>query len=353
MKNCNEIMDMITLYIDNRLGKDERNEFEEHLASCRYCKEEYEDTLEIVSLCRNIPELSLPEGFKNQLHEKLVQEKESSARKVTPLGKKYVKIFTALAAGLLLVFIMQGLFGNMVFDIHKNTGREMLESDESGYAPSEADTKAASKVEEGSQEFEFAAAGENSQITAFIEGEAEKLQESVEAKPIGAGRNGSDAERVIENSRIVVVSDGIDSNHGAQMDAVKNIARKYGAEFFENERSINNQTGDQLNLTINSLSFSVPNNFYEKFESELLLEFGQEKIETYVLTAEEQKAIADSLNSEIYNIEAEIEELEKDKDISNPETYRFLEIKHEYLKNELDKVRQDNEFVLVLIEFGN
>lgn len=44
------------------------------MEQCAACRKEFEETKKIVQLCRNMPEIPLPEGFTQRLHERLVAE---------------------------------------------------------------------------------------------------------------------------------------------------------------------------------------------------------------------------------------------------------------------------------------
>lgn len=73
MKKCEEIMELISLYIDDDLNETEKHQFEEHINSCIKCREELDLQMEIINLCQDMEEVELPEDFNRQLNQKLVE----------------------------------------------------------------------------------------------------------------------------------------------------------------------------------------------------------------------------------------------------------------------------------------
>ncbi|MDP4094415.1 MAG: zf-HC2 domain-containing protein [Bacillota bacterium] len=117
MKNCNEISELLSLYLDNRTDEKTTGEIEKHLAQCIKCKQELDDLKYVVTLCRDINETDLPEGFSEKLHERLVEESKEINRtkpKVTAFNK-YIKIGSSIAAVLLMAVVIRGLWAGGVF----------------------------------------------------------------------------------------------------------------------------------------------------------------------------------------------------------------------------------------------
>lgn len=69
---CEDIREIISLYIDDELNEEECNEIKKHLQSCEECNREYEDLLTIKKLLSEVPQMELPSNFKEELHKKLV-----------------------------------------------------------------------------------------------------------------------------------------------------------------------------------------------------------------------------------------------------------------------------------------
>ena len=98
MKNCTEVRNLISLYIDDELSKAELEEFNEHINSCSHCRAELEEIKTIVRLCRDIDEVELPANFKLELHEKLVEIKIKRIKEtgLSGLGISILRYFRRL-----------------------------------------------------------------------------------------------------------------------------------------------------------------------------------------------------------------------------------------------------------------
>lgn len=71
---CSEIREMLSSYIDHVLDPTDRAKVEEHIGSCGSCRQELADLKETVRLVSSLGEVLPPEGFREQLMNKLKQE---------------------------------------------------------------------------------------------------------------------------------------------------------------------------------------------------------------------------------------------------------------------------------------
>ncbi|MDQ2085268.1 zf-HC2 domain-containing protein [Herbivorax sp. ANBcel31] len=104
MKDCKEIMELISGYIDDQLNETEKSKFENHIRLCDKCSEELREQMEVVSLCNDIDDVEPPKEFNKQLHNKLLKEKQ----KKFPLfhvSSKHIKLVSSIAAAFLLIFV--------------------------------------------------------------------------------------------------------------------------------------------------------------------------------------------------------------------------------------------------------
>lgn len=101
---CETIRNMMSSYIDNYVNDIEKAEFEKHIAECGQCKEEYESMLDIITACSNMEEAELPQNFRTELHQKLVEEKKKKLFG-NFLGKKGAKMAAGLVAAMLVIAI--------------------------------------------------------------------------------------------------------------------------------------------------------------------------------------------------------------------------------------------------------
>ncbi len=97
-------------YIENLLSPEERHEVETHLTGCPECHREWVEMNNLMQLLIGLPMVELPEGFKEELHEKLVktvQENPEERKSVRPLMhmKKHFKAYSAAAAVLVVGMI--------------------------------------------------------------------------------------------------------------------------------------------------------------------------------------------------------------------------------------------------------
>lgn len=100
-------------YLEDLLSPEERQEVEAHLATCPECHREWVEMNNLMQLLSDLPSEELPEGFKEELHEKLiqvVQEKPERATFVKPLlhFRKHMRAYSAAAAVLLIGVVTVG-----------------------------------------------------------------------------------------------------------------------------------------------------------------------------------------------------------------------------------------------------
>lgn len=114
MITCKQAKEMITLYIDNDLSKDELSDFEKHLQSCEQCKEEVDFLQSIIAECNAIEQQPLPDNFRQQLHQKLIQTQQDMKSGKPPWYLNW-RMYSGLAAGIILVIVMKTQIFNTGF----------------------------------------------------------------------------------------------------------------------------------------------------------------------------------------------------------------------------------------------
>lgn len=102
---CETIRNMISSYIDKDLNDIEKAELEKHLTECKECREEYESLLDIIAVCGNLEEVELPQSFRTELHQRLLEEKKKKNFFGGILDKKGMKMATGLVAAVLVIVI--------------------------------------------------------------------------------------------------------------------------------------------------------------------------------------------------------------------------------------------------------
>lgn len=122
---CETIRSMISSYIDKDLNDIEKTELEKHIAECQQCREEYESMLDIIAVCGNLDELELPQSFRAELHQKLVEEKKKRNIFSGVFGSTGRKMATGLVAAALVLAIGIGsssLLQNKNLQLSQNAG---------------------------------------------------------------------------------------------------------------------------------------------------------------------------------------------------------------------------------------
>lgn len=110
MINCDKAEGLLSLYIDNELDKDEKEELEKHLEICNSCRNELEELRQVISLVAGMGDEDLPQDFKDKLHGKLIQEAQAPV--AVSYRRKYLKIFSTIAAGVLIFVLFRDFFNN-------------------------------------------------------------------------------------------------------------------------------------------------------------------------------------------------------------------------------------------------
>jgi hypothetical protein len=111
---CENIKELMSMYIDNEINEVDKAKFEKHIAQCPQCKEEYEILKAIVLECSEIDEVELPQDFMEELHNKLMAAKVNKPSKFTQFIRRanWKPAVGAVAAVLILAISINSLVGN-------------------------------------------------------------------------------------------------------------------------------------------------------------------------------------------------------------------------------------------------
>ena len=98
---CEDYQEWLSLYVDDVLMLDEKQQLEQHLEHCLSCRETLETLLMMKSFMQEIKEVEVPEMFHNDLHKRLQEE-------VKPKNKKYkwLPYASGLVAACLIGFVL-------------------------------------------------------------------------------------------------------------------------------------------------------------------------------------------------------------------------------------------------------
>jgi len=138
--NCNEIKDLLSLYVDDELNEEEKKMVEEHLQNCEDCQKELEEYKKIIQALKNLPEEEPPVGYCKRLHEKLLSEEAPNKIINAEIPKKktnnrfvWVK-YGGLAAAFVLVFVVYAINNPGMLNMG-NAKSESIAYDSNSMAP--------------------------------------------------------------------------------------------------------------------------------------------------------------------------------------------------------------------------
>ena len=98
---CEDYQEWLSLYVDDELRLDEKQQLEKHLEHCLSCSETLETLQMMKSLMKELKEVEVPETFHNDLHQCLQEE-------VKPKNKtyKWLSYASGLVAACLIGFVL-------------------------------------------------------------------------------------------------------------------------------------------------------------------------------------------------------------------------------------------------------
>jgi len=114
---CPKVRDMLSEYIDNRLGREKRSLVEHHIETCEACSRELESLMMTVQLLHRVPEVAVPSSFIVPL------PKPTRERAFKPVGLRWLRPATAVVA-IALVALLMGDFLNVFEGGGVNRGTE-------------------------------------------------------------------------------------------------------------------------------------------------------------------------------------------------------------------------------------
>ena len=374
MTSCTEIRENICAYIDNELEMDQRLSFEEHIRNCNDCRLELEEMTHIVGLCTDLPQLELPQGFKEELHEKLTvvagrqEHFKTNTRK--PKHLMYIRTYASIAAGILLIFLAGSFYKYGLFV--------------PGKAAQDSTKSAAMAAGEQAARAEGVMDNSMADITA-----AEK-NAGVEAKSFGAsaaaetGSIGADRSSASENREIGIASaDGqfnaekADSKHATitvitanpdeQMEKIKALAIENGGEAvedtivysFSTSTSSNSEQPAGANMSAmdensgaavqNKLNYRIPDTQYEQFINNLNALFGEANVQRGALVTEDLTTVLDSSIEKSGEIDSQMQELQKKDVTKNAQEISRLKEEKESVTQQIEQIRLGSDFTNVTL----
>ena len=69
--NCDETEKIIFLYVDNKLARNKKQNFEKHISGCKNCSYELEASIQVIKEYIDLPDAEVSENVKQQIFEKI------------------------------------------------------------------------------------------------------------------------------------------------------------------------------------------------------------------------------------------------------------------------------------------
>jgi len=117
---CEEVRELLSLYIDGNLDPSTREALEKHIESCAECEAELAGLRQTVEILRSLEEVEVPETFRSSLMEKV---REVEPARAPGLKSRFAKMFSTgprralvlAAAALILVVAVNSGMGTLQF----------------------------------------------------------------------------------------------------------------------------------------------------------------------------------------------------------------------------------------------
>lgn len=376
MTSCSNARENLCAYIDNELSIDERSSFEEHILSCRECKRELDEMLEIVGLCTDIPQQELPMDFKAELHEKLIAVAATQESNVRSIKKSksflFTKTFASIAAGMLLIFLAGsfykfGLFSPMKTQDSTNSTAMAAEQPAAAKMEGNYDTDGAADEAENAKDsgqearsFGIAAAadamGSAVDRSATVQNREGALAEAEQKLSMEAASN--------KLSTITITAD----NPEEQVEKVKALALKNNGDIADNSAyptgnitmsstftgqdipiKANVAGGTDEALTQSTLDFVIPDTQYTQFITDLNAAFGEANVQKGAFVTEDVTELLNSSITRSNEIDSQIQELQKEDSTKNASEINELKTEKETVDSQIEKIRLGTDFVNVSV----
>ena len=357
MKNCSEVRENISLYIDNELSADGRSMFEEHIGTCADCQREYDEVMRIVGLCRDVQEVELPENFRDELHNKLLVAANENGTKSSILQRaRYIRIFSSIAAGFILIFLVSGIyrFGFTHSKTSDSTGSISMKAAQAAEPehPNKSESFAAAATVNDNMNNQFTIAGGTAAEQTFgaaapaADRSASSYNRDVQA-PMIASATAAETASSRTTSLTVLVDDP-----AAQMESIKAIAVQYGGEeqpktLLKSGSIAAMDTADTNNELV--LTFSIPNKQYDSFAQSLNKDYGQTNIEPGALVSEDLTETLNSLITQSNDLDTKIKKLGETDPTMNTDKAEELKVEKDIVQNEIENIRLNTDFTNVTV----
>jgi len=380
MTSCMAEKENICAYLDNELSPEDRRRFEEHIESCMACKQELDAMSEIIGLCTSLPQQELPDGFRAELHEKLLAVADKQKNNVIGIDRskriRYIKMISSVAAGLLLIFLTGSLikYGFLQSGKLAQTGQNAAMSAmqapvqpsakaqydgsaDNGTAAENAVSPETADAVQGIISFSESAAspnvtitdrsvGSNGRVTASAYASSLPVDETVSNKVSTITITDNKPEAAAEKIKALA----LENNGGIKEQPL----HKTGVKSTFDEQYAGTGSGEASAPTVTSdgaaqtLYYVIPNANYNKFISSIHSTFGAANVQSGALVTEDLTGTINDKMKQSDGIDAQIQKLQRDS-AKNADTINELKKTKEELDDQIETIRLDSDFVTVTI----
>ena len=383
MTSCMAVKENICAYLDNELNPEDRRRFEEHIESCTACRREFDEMSEIIGLCTSLPQQELPDGFGAELHEKLLVAADRQKNNITGIDKSkrasYIKMFSSIAAGLLLIFltgslIKYGFFqsGNMAQIGQSAENSEMqapvqpsAKAQYDGTADNGADAGApventvsveAADAIQGIMSFSKSAApngtvadrsvSASGRSGALAYANSQPADETVSNKVSTITITADEPEAVTKKVKTLALeNNGVLKEQTLSKASAKSASGGQSAEAGKGEAPVATAAGAG---DAQPLYYVIPNASYDKFVSSVNGTFGAANVQAGALVTEDLTGTLNDKMKRSDEIDSQIQVLQQNS-AKNADTINELKTEKEELEGQIETIRLDSDFVTVTI----
>ncbi len=274
MKNCIEVKELLSLYIDGELDVKTSEEVKKHMRFCSECYEEMEDIKKVIQECRECEDEELPDGFQEQLHKKLVAEAEKQrsaairSKKIT----KFLGIASSVAAVLIMAVIVKDVWFNQSLTSKSDSPESAISAkpaatNNAKFSLQDADNSTPSETNKSKTKEATSGSGNNTTSSSVGSNKKAGSDMQVSRSEDGVLRLNLPAGSYIRSSEAITL----------KCDKPEDISVKLNEWSFNNNSIALNITEDQTFATglaaQNALNFKVPASKYAEFKSLLKKSF--------------------------------------------------------------------------------
>ncbi|NLV17091.1 MAG: DUF4349 domain-containing protein [Syntrophomonadaceae bacterium] len=341
---CRHVRTLLSPYIDGVLPEDKIIELEKHLSSCDDCRRELGDLEMLIAKLKDMETLQVPNGFMEEMHERLLQEKAAALNDKNKFMKTIPKWFVATAAS---VALLAGIYISSM--IPSGIMANLFDNNEEGNAPQSG--KLSWKIEKFLQEKE-----------AQMQAALQDIQQGRETVP--------DNDRPSNTQAPPVVTDPDPVPDGEAVTDVPMMASSGDTKMISTV-SLQMKSAD-IDETVNNITelAALYNGDVESSNSQLMAGVSQamvirvspEKLGSFVSgvqslgfeaqpmvgaldVSEDYSRLQDRL-AEVETIIADFEDLEE-MDVDETDKYQAMKFERAYLEKQLETLEYRTDLVAV------